>query len=508
MSAGHEREREVDDRIADWVDGRLSDRDHERFVAELRVNPQLRRDLEEYENTVATVRRALQAPTEPAQLADRVLASIAAGRRPTTAGGGSWRRGPVLWSLATAAAVFVVALLVDAWSAPAAPGKSTQTATYEGASELAGDGPSGSLRRQDGGQDDRAPTASDFGATLRERPPVGEPGAKVDPVRDAAGTEPEQQAQDDVHARRLGVTDREVTAPVTGSGALAPAPGAPTAGPGTEQGVEPATGVMSEGRRGAVPPGDEKGESGEKVAGQDPLRPGEPMVVSLAEESVDTARTTPAAEDERQRLVGAVTTVVEPMPLVVVLGRAPAAANLFAMRARKDKAGPAAATEEAKAAGELGLRFDEFFTAQVAQMAQPPRTARMRKEAKSPATESAEQPAGWLQVGGLRLLRLEPTPEPAGAQADGREPTEWIERDWLVDGRRHEVAGLLGRLAEFAGAAELELRTGETTEVASATLLQEHQARPADGPERRAERDAEPAAERQRLVLRFRLQPR
>ena len=47
-------------------------------TAELRVNPQLRKDLAEYEKTVATVRTALQAPTSPVSLADRVFAAIAA----------------------------------------------------------------------------------------------------------------------------------------------------------------------------------------------------------------------------------------------------------------------------------------------------------------------------------------------------------------------------------------------------------------------------------------------
>jgi 23S rRNA (cytosine1962-C5)-methyltransferase len=43
-----EPERQIDDRIADWVDGLLPDRERERFAAELRVNPQLRQDLQDY----------------------------------------------------------------------------------------------------------------------------------------------------------------------------------------------------------------------------------------------------------------------------------------------------------------------------------------------------------------------------------------------------------------------------------------------------------------------------
>jgi hypothetical protein len=49
---------EIDERLADWVDGRLSERDRERFEAELRVSPQLRERVDEYERTVQSVRAA------------------------------------------------------------------------------------------------------------------------------------------------------------------------------------------------------------------------------------------------------------------------------------------------------------------------------------------------------------------------------------------------------------------------------------------------------------------
>ncbi|MFY9345427.1 MAG: hypothetical protein WAT39_23245, partial [Planctomycetota bacterium] len=72
--------REVDERLADWVDGRISERERERLIAEMRVNPQLRADLEQYERTVRTVREALQAPAAKVDLADRVMAAIAAAK--------------------------------------------------------------------------------------------------------------------------------------------------------------------------------------------------------------------------------------------------------------------------------------------------------------------------------------------------------------------------------------------------------------------------------------------
>ena len=44
---------DVDERICDWVDGTMPARDRERFEAELRVNPQLRQQVDEYEAMVA-----------------------------------------------------------------------------------------------------------------------------------------------------------------------------------------------------------------------------------------------------------------------------------------------------------------------------------------------------------------------------------------------------------------------------------------------------------------------
>lgn len=111
--------REVDDRLADWVDGRLSDRERERFVAEMRVNPQLRQDLEDYERTVGVVRAALRAPTSPSSMADRILAAVAEQRAAPAARRTAWTSRHIFWSLASAAALLACALWVDQWSSPA-----------------------------------------------------------------------------------------------------------------------------------------------------------------------------------------------------------------------------------------------------------------------------------------------------------------------------------------------------------------------------------------------------
>ncbi|MBM4063345.1 MAG: hypothetical protein FJ265_19935, partial [Planctomycetes bacterium] len=106
--------REPDSRLADWVDGTLTARERERFVAELRVNPRLRQDLEDYERTVAAVRAALCAGTARVDLADRVLAAIAssAGTAPQPA---PRRLGPWLWTLAAAAVLLGFAVWLDSF---------------------------------------------------------------------------------------------------------------------------------------------------------------------------------------------------------------------------------------------------------------------------------------------------------------------------------------------------------------------------------------------------------
>lgn len=113
-------DRQGDERFADWVDERMGERERERFVAELRVNAQLRADLAAYERTVAAVRAALQAPTRPVAMADRVRAALAAAPAapaPTATDTPTLRLLPrVLWSLGTAAAALLAALWLDAWS--------------------------------------------------------------------------------------------------------------------------------------------------------------------------------------------------------------------------------------------------------------------------------------------------------------------------------------------------------------------------------------------------------
>lgn len=133
-------ERMPDERLADWVDGRMNDREQERFRAELRVNAQLRADLAAYEATVAAVRAALQAPTRPAAIGDRVLAAIASKAASTASAPPPSASRRWLWGLLPAAAALALAFLIDAWT-PSAPEASARAVAEGTAAPASADAP-------------------------------------------------------------------------------------------------------------------------------------------------------------------------------------------------------------------------------------------------------------------------------------------------------------------------------------------------------------------------------
>lgn len=67
---------EHDERLADWVDGRLSERDRERLEAEFGVNPELRAAAERYRASVAKIRGALQEFDQTVDLSDKIMAGL------------------------------------------------------------------------------------------------------------------------------------------------------------------------------------------------------------------------------------------------------------------------------------------------------------------------------------------------------------------------------------------------------------------------------------------------
>ena len=104
---------DIDERLADWVDGTMSARDRERFEAELRVSPRLREQLAEYERTVQTIRAAFAAPTGTIDIGDRVIAALAQ----EACGVGPRKRSvwPKVWAVMSAAALLGIAILIDQW---------------------------------------------------------------------------------------------------------------------------------------------------------------------------------------------------------------------------------------------------------------------------------------------------------------------------------------------------------------------------------------------------------
>jgi hypothetical protein len=65
-----------DERLADWVDGRLGEAELERLEAEFRVDPRFRDAAEKYRRSVESMRAALLGERVPAGLADRIAARI------------------------------------------------------------------------------------------------------------------------------------------------------------------------------------------------------------------------------------------------------------------------------------------------------------------------------------------------------------------------------------------------------------------------------------------------
>jgi hypothetical protein len=435
MSAGREHEREVDDRIADWVDGRLSDRDRERFVAELRVSAQLRRDLEDYERTVASVREALQAPTMPVQLVDRVMSAIAEGRAQPTSGGTLHRWRPLLWSLASAAALLVVVLLIDRWSAPAAPAapRANLTAKFEGAETR----DAGSQNKQfvpGGGSEkpEQQPQSSldellDRGARTEKDVAWGAAG-KPD-------ADQEHLRQELDSNRLVGAVTRDGVADEPKVTTVVPRPSTPAPAEhsaGDERGP-PAPARRAKGR----PPADDKPEAA-PVA--DPAAV--PVLEKHAEEGLEEAGAPAAVPVPTSPPVP-----VDPLPLVVVLGRAPAVSELFAARARTDTKervlGEKAKTQDAetKAVDDIGRRFEEFFTAQVADMTQvaaPAGGAGGAKKARSGQGSAAG--SGRRVVAGCRRAASAPARR-AGRVDGGRRSWRSVDLDRARLARRGHEAG-------------------------------------------------------------------
>ncbi len=181
------RDRAPDERLAAYVDDAMTERERARFEGELRVNPQLKADLEDYERTVRSVRSALQAETAKVDLADRIFDAIDREPAAPVALANENQRGYRLFvSMAAAAALLVLAVWVNSLpmdlapeSAMVAQGDAAEPATESAAGRnkdvgllLDEDAP-GDLSLAPG-ESSRAPTKTEFDLQESEAEEGGE----------------------------------------------------------------------------------------------------------------------------------------------------------------------------------------------------------------------------------------------------------------------------------------------------------------------------------------------
>jgi hypothetical protein len=547
--------REPDERLADWVDGCMSDRERERFTAELRVNPQLRADLAAYERTVATLREALRAPTAPlprrelaaggTTLADRVLAQVqgaAPARSLRRAGGGiAWR--PVLWSLASAAALLMLTLLLDSWSAePSATSDSAVLSLDASTAKQAATDPAG-----------RPPEpVSEPAKEFRREQLVtsarsaGKPEAPADPAGQAAAPAA-SEAVKPAEVRALGgVEPPSGAAVVSAPEAPATAPPAPTpdaprsASELAENEYKDKRVVVDERRAPAAgaPPGRGEPAPGRLAGASDPANPvipGQPAAGSqgtagevAAPEPTAADRERPLADSSRAGsddfyLGSKRKSAAPPWPVLRIdgveaapapataggRGAAPPAGAGTARGAVSGPSGPATGGPAGPVApGSTVTPGSAVNPASPADLASPvaggaAALSQAQLVARIDAFLAAAVQADAAPVlvlttanGTLRLVRLpvaaapsDQVPPPA-AKAESAPAA--LEANWAVEGPQDDVAVLLRRLDLFARAPGRSLSSGE---VAAPTL-----------PPPSASVVA-PTAQRQ-LVLQFRLRPR
>ena len=242
---------DVDERLAEWVDGCMGARDRERFEAELRVNPQLRQQVEEYEAMVAQVRAALNAPIEDVELADRVMATLA-----TQASGGAPRSRPawpLVWALTSAAALLVLVVWIDSWRG--APVTDDSARAPEGA-PLQVDGADRSLTGETGAiaadssevQVSKLAGGDDEAEQSRNARPDAPKGVKQEEQLAApggggggeAGRAPQADGSPVEAPSAALLQDKRATQPTPNKAARgAPAPAGPTTGGPTTGGLDP-----------------------------------------------------------------------------------------------------------------------------------------------------------------------------------------------------------------------------------------------------------------------------
>lgn len=492
-----------DERLADWVDGRMTERERARFEGELRVNPKLRSDLAAYERTVAVLRDALQAPTQPTAVAQRVLARLA---MPANAGAERVpvpRRprgfGPLAWSLLCAAALMAMALLVNSWTRPA--GQQAQLADAAGSTSAPG---------ATVGQGEGAPTAvvdPQPVGTAADDTYAGMPGR--DPEPDQAAEKRKAQLGADLAAEPVGSdlpkgaggAESLATGELAGPGAVEvgqagaavppPAAGANPVAPGAVSGPSTfgARGGGGAARGEAAPPAgpaERPAGAAEESLARAAVRREAPAFRMVALVEVEGVVPPPVAEPPV-----AEPSIAEPAPSVVPAPVGAGTVGSGVVVPGLSKPGTAAGPVKAPPPS---IVPDEQLPGVLQQFLA--------------SASGATVPGGGEWVTARGSLRIAPVV--LAGPADKSAAT--TERSWLVEGERADVQVLLAQVGALARERQWTLRSSEAPWPAASPT---GPATPAAGDPAAASPPASASANpaglgsgRERLVLRFRLAAR
>ena len=489
---------DVDERLADWVDGTMNERDRSRFEAEFRVSPHAREQVDEYEKTVATIREALGAKTHESNLADRVMMSI----EQEAAGGGprSRSRLSLVWASMSAAALLGVAVLINVWGgamqAPGSQERSFSVATDEAVvGKLQGDQPADKLSIDPDvtfDSSDLVPEMSlETQATLVDRP--AKRGAEKSKLAQPIGLSEVPEVASTESGARVGAGQvRPATTSVEGetsaaAGSASPETSVPTTGRDgaplryggrssrSSDSVARGMGASKIAPSGAAP--DTESVSVTEIE-RAPGDAGNPGVVGVVSEAGATA---PAGEYLYR--LAAPKQAGDVLPLVTIDGFAVASDPTKNQPDDQQRAGSVSNEQslgEESAADKFS--FAEFFESQMLPAAEWQQRAPKKSVAETDPTRSSR---GWqeLSLGKLQAFAVGPrfdlkqqvVAEARSAKNTAEEPTGVVarpgarqaqgadisERDWLVVGPQSEVAELLASLRDYSDSIRSAWKSGE-----------------------------------------------
>jgi hypothetical protein len=506
---------DVDERLADWVDGTMSPRDRGRFEAEMRVSPHLRDQVADYEGTVASIREALNDETHETNLADRVMASLA---QEASGTGKRARSGwPFVWAVMSAAALLGIAILIDSWGGTmlAAKTATDTTAHLESpANALTEDSDSKSLnevgeatpaKRESsletvkiesvvtGGRSENRPKK-----TLPEIFKIENPGDDTKPgneplvVSDPGAMSNGEVVKDAVpppgaalpggsggSAKSQSAGSASIGSPglKAGNGGAIRTGGRP-AGVGRDPATKPQGGKPSIGAASVPPPVETTLEvSVESEAAYDGPRDSVPPgSAAIRGRQMGQARN--GRDREYLMRLSEQKSVGEVLPLVTLEGlavRFELAKEADALLADRERAESQAEFDDfylGSTAKAQALVLGRFFDTQMRPEVEWSQAERNRDEVDVATHEQLD--AGIVSIGGLQLFAVGPAASEAKAKplddvSKSATPGERVangggleQRDWLVVGPRSEVAKLLIALRKYSDNVKTrQCRTGE-----------------------------------------------